>query len=108
MSTAITIFGWICAVIICLALLAFAVALAADMCRRAAERFRWAVDTETRQSVGRSLAASGWWFSESPDASLVVRIIGERLAKGESIDADSMREQWRKGRNTQGKGANDV
>lgn len=103
MSIVIDVLGWICAVLISIALAAAAVAWAADMCRRAMERYRWAIDTETRQSVGRSLAASGWWFSESPDTSLVVRIIGERLTKGESIDADSMREQWRKGRDSQGK-----
>jgi hypothetical protein len=93
-----TYLGWLCLVLVCLATLAFAIALAADLCRRALERFEWAVIAKARQEVGRSLDASGWWFSESPDTSLVVRIIGTRLARGEGIDADSMREQWRKAR----------
>lgn len=82
---------------------AAAVAIAASCCKRALERFEWAVDTKTRQHVGRSLDSSGWWFSECPDTSLAIRIIGTRLARGESIDADSMREQWRKARSSQGK-----
>lgn len=100
-----TVLGWLCIAMMCLAVLAFAVALAADLCRRALERFEWAIAAKVRQDVGRSLDASGWWFSESPDASLAIRIIGTRLSRGESIDAGGMREQWRKARMPQASAA---
>jgi hypothetical protein len=102
MNAFITVCGWLVVVLMVTAGCALLVIVAADMCRRMLQRFEWAVDTKTRQEVGRSLDASGWWFSESPDASLIVRIIGSRLARGESIDADSMREQWRKARASKG------
>lgn len=102
MNAFITVCGWLIVVLIVAGACALLVTVAADTCRRMLQRFEWAIDTKTRQEVGRSLDASGWWFSESPDASLIVRIIGTRLARGESIDADSMREQWRKARAPKG------
>lgn len=98
MNTFATYVGWFCLALLCLAGAALAVTCAADACRRTLERFEWAIDAKTRQEIGRSIDASGWWFSESPDTSLAIRIIGTRLARGESTDADSMREQWRRGR----------
>lgn len=98
MNDIIAVFGWFCLATICFAVAGFAVALAADLCRRAMERYYWSIDTKTRQEVGRSLGASAYWFSECPDAALAIRIVAERLASGGSTDADSMREQWRKGR----------
>jgi hypothetical protein len=93
--------GWTCIVVICLIALALAVALAAYLCGKALERFEFAIAMKARQDAGRSLDASAWWFSESPDTSLAIRIIGTRLARGESIDADTMREQWRKAKTPQ-------
>jgi hypothetical protein len=104
MNQFVTFVGWACLLFTSIAALAACVAVAANCCKRALERFEWAVDAKTRQDVGRSLDASGWWFSECPDTSLAIRIIGTRLARGESIDADGMRAQWRKARASQGTG----
>lgn len=98
MTTFITIMGWVTVAAVCIALAAFGVALAADQCRRALERFEWAVDAKTRHEVGRSIGASAWWFSENPDTSLALRILAERLINQGGADADQWREQWRKAR----------
>jgi hypothetical protein len=94
----VTIVGWLCIAAICLAVAAFAVGFAAQACRVALQRFEWAVDEKTRHEIGRSISASGHWFSENPDTSLAIRILGERLMTGQSTDSDQWREQWRKGR----------
>lgn len=98
MTTFISIFGWICLALLCVAFAGLAVALAATACKKALERFEWAVDAKTRHEVGRSIGASAWWFSECPDTSLALRILAERLVNQGGADADQWREQWRKAR----------
>lgn len=102
MNTFVTIVGWLCLLFICLGVLCGAVSIVAMLVAKALERFEWAIVAQTRRSVGRSLHSSSHWFGESPDAALVVKIIGSRLINSDSIDADSMREQWRKARPAQG------
>jgi hypothetical protein len=97
-NTFVTIVGWMCLLLLSAAFAGLAVVIAATACRKALERFEWAIDAKTRHEVGRSIGASSHWFSENPDTSLALRILAERLMNEGGADADQWREQWRKGR----------
>lgn len=95
MQTFITIVGWLTVVLICAAALAFAVALAADLCRRALERFEWAVGDKVRHELGRSIHASAHWFGECQDTALAIKMLGDRLIRQGCADSNEWREAWR-------------
>lgn len=94
-NTFVTIMGWVCIALICLAALAVAVSFAATAVQKMLERFEWAIDSKTRHEVGRSIGASAHWFGESPDTYLAIRILAERLINQGGADAHQWREQWR-------------
>lgn len=98
MNDVATFVGWFCLAVLSLAVCAAACGWAGYMISKALERFEWAVDSKTRAEVGRSIGASAWWFSESPDTSLALRILAERLMTQGDADANQWREQWRKAR----------
>lgn len=106
MNTAVTIFGWLCLVFVCAAIAGFAVALAADLVRRAMERFEYAIAEKTRAEIGRSLLSTRHWFSESKDVEVAIQVLAGRLRDQYGIDADQWRAEWRRLRNqTEGKPA---
>jgi hypothetical protein len=95
MDNVVTFFGWFCLAVLSLAACAAACGAAAYWVSKAMERFEWAIDIKTRHEVGRSIGASAWWFSESPDTSLALRILSEKLINNGCADADQWRQQWR-------------
>lgn len=102
MNTFITVCGWIFVLVAVVAVAAFAVALAADQYRRAQERFEWAVIAKARNELGRDIQSCSHWFSESDEAWIAVKVLGERLTNGLATDISEWREEWRR-RLAQGK-----
>jgi hypothetical protein len=100
LSTFITIVGWLCLTFICLSVLCGAVGFAAMFVGKALRRFEWAVADKTRHEVGRSIAASAHWFSESDETRKALKILGDRLTRGLATGPDEWREEWRKERAT--------
>lgn len=98
MNILVSALGWMCLVALCIAAAALAIALAAHCYGKAMERFEWAVDAKTRHALGRSIAASAHWFSESQDTWLALKILGERIINQGGADSDQWREEWRKAR----------
>lgn len=98
MSNFVTGVGWFVIAALALALACFAICCVLWLYEKAMERFESAVAAKTLASTGRSLGATAWWFSESPDTSLAIRIVAERMVDGRGFDSNQMREQWRKGR----------
>jgi apolipoprotein N-acyltransferase len=98
MNSFVTGVGWFVIAMLALALACFAVCCVLWLYEKAMERFEFAVAAKTLASAGRSLGATSWWFSESPDTSLAIRIVAERMTNGLGFDSNQMREQWRKGR----------
>lgn len=95
MNTFITICGWLCVTAISLAVVFFAVAVAADRCRRVLERFERSIIATTRHDLGRDIQSCAHWFSESDEALVAIKVLGERLTQGLATDVDRWREQWR-------------
>jgi hypothetical protein len=87
--------GWLCVALICIATAAFAIGLAADQCRRAMERFEWAIIAKARHELGRDIQSCAHWFSESDEAWIAIKVLGERLTQGYATDVDRWREEWR-------------
>lgn len=98
MNTFVTCIGWFVIAMLSLGFAAGMISFALYCYQKAMERFEWAVAAKTLTEAGRSLDACSWWFSESPDVSLAIRIVAERMTAGMGFDANQMREQWRKGR----------
>lgn len=97
MNSFVTGVGWFTVAMLALALACFAICCVLWLYEKAMERFAWAVDAKTRMEIGRSMGASSWWFSEHPPTSLAIRILAERISKGQAPDPDQWRDQWRKG-----------
>ena len=95
MSTFITICGWLAVILLCIAGAALAVSLAADLCRRALERFESAVVLKFRHALGQDLASCSHWFSESTEAWVAIKVLGERIRDGYGTDVERWREEWR-------------
>ncbi len=100
MTIFITCVGWFVIAMLSLAFASGMICLTLWLYAKAMERFEWAVAAKTLNEAGHSLGACSWWFSESPDASLAIRIVAEKMTSGMGFDANQMREQWRKGRTT--------
>ena len=96
MNTFITICGWLCVLAVVIAVAGFAVALAADRYRRVQERFEWAIISKARNELGRDIQSSSHWFSESDEAWIAVKVLGERLTQGLATDVSEWREEWRR------------
>lgn len=91
----ITILGWICAVALCIAAAGFSISLAADLVRRAFERFEWAIVAKTTHNCGLLLRSAAYWFSESKEAYALLITLSDRLIKGYGIDESQWRDEWR-------------
>lgn len=98
MNNFVTCVGWFTVAMLALALACFAVCCVLWLYEKAMERFAWSVDAKTRMDLGRAIGAASYWFSENPDTSLALRILGERLGKGLSAEPNDWRDQWQKGR----------
>jgi hypothetical protein len=98
MTAFATAIGWFVIAMLAFALACGMGALLLFCFQKAMERRDWAIAAETRIELGRQLGAAGWWFSEHPQTSLAIRILGDRLLNGLSADANAWRDQWQKGR----------
>lgn len=93
-----TFAGWFVFCMLSLVLACAAICAVIWLYQKAMERFEFAVAAKTLAEAGRSLGATAWWFSESPDTSLAIRIVAERMANGLAFDSSQMRDQWRNSR----------
>jgi hypothetical protein len=98
MQTLVTGVGWFVIAMIALALACGMVCLVLVCWDKAMDRRDRAIETVCRSELGREISAAGWWFSEHPQTSLAIRILGDRLLNGLSTDPDGWRDQWHKGR----------
>jgi hypothetical protein len=98
MSTFLTAVGGVVAVLAMLAALCLSLAVAAHFL----DRLRTSRDEKVRalcaRTIGNELRSSSWWFGESPDAALVLRLVGQALCERGCYDIDQVRDQWRKNR----------
>jgi len=89
--------GWFVIAMLAIALACGMICLVLRVYEKAMERFAWAVDAKTRMELSRRIGAASWWFSEHPETSLAIRILAERIGRGEAPDPDQWRDQWRNG-----------
>lgn len=95
MNTFAAVCGWI----VIVALAAVAVCLSASLmfalARKAFEKAYFAIDEKARHELGRSIHASAHWFGECQDTALAIKMLGDRLIRQGSADANEWREAWR-------------
>lgn len=96
MDTFAFVVGWLCIVFCCFCLMTAAVGACASACRRALERFEWAIAEKTQHALGRTVASSSHWFGESKETALALQILGDRLTGGLAVDPSQWREDWRR------------
>ena len=96
MNTFANIVGWLCLLFFCIALVAGVLGLCASAVHRMLERFEWAVAEKTQHALGRSIASSAHWFGESRETALALQLLGDRLTRGNAVDASQWREDWRR------------
>lgn len=99
----ITFMGWFTVAMLCLAFSCGMVCLVFFCYQKAMEAHDRAVRVEYASELGRQISAAGWWFSEHPQTSLAIRILGDRLLNGLSASPDHWRDQWHKGRDPRDK-----
>lgn len=95
MNTFVTIIGWLCLAFGLLSLLCGAVGLAGIGIGKVIERFERSTIATTRHELGRDIQSCAHWFSESDEAWIAVKVLGERLTQGYATDVDRWREEWR-------------
>lgn len=95
MSAFITIMGWLCFAFILLSILCGAVGLAGIGIGKVIERFERHTIATTRHELGRDIQSCAHWFSESDEAWIAVKVLGERLVNGLATDVAQWREEWR-------------
>lgn len=95
MNTFITTIGWLCFAFILGSILCGAVGWAGVGIAKVIERIERSVIATTRHDLGRDIQSSAHWFSESDEASIAIRVLGERLTQGYATDVNRWREEWR-------------
>lgn len=96
MNTFAQIMGWLCIAALGVTLAALAVIIAAEMCRKALERFEWAVADKTRAELARQVRVCAHWLSESPDARHALDALAEQIRDYSGCgDPGTVRERWR-------------
>lgn len=98
MNTFVTCVGWFVLAMLSIGIACGMVCAVIYLYDKAMERFEWSVASKTRLAIGRSIGSSAWWFSESPDTSLALRLLAERITDGTGIDPIKWRAEWQKGR----------
>lgn len=96
MDTFAFVVGWLCILFCCFCVAAAAIGACASACRRALERFEWAIAEKTEHALGRAIASSAHWFGESKQTALALEILADRLTRGHAVDASQWREDWRR------------
>jgi hypothetical protein len=94
-GTFVTIMGWLCVAFILGSILCGAVGLAGMGIGKVIERFERSTIATTRHDLGRDIQSCAHWFSESAEAWIAIKILGERLIQGYATDVDRWREEWR-------------
>lgn len=103
MNAFITIMGWLCLALILVSVLCGAIWLAGIGLSRVIERFERHVTATTRHELGRDIASCAHWFSESDEAWIAIKVLGEHLTKGYATDVDRWRKEWHERLRAQGK-----
>jgi hypothetical protein len=98
MQTFVIAVGWFVIAMLTLAFACGMVCLLLFCWQRAMERRDNAIEARAYNELGRRIGAAGWWFSEHPQTSLAIRILGDRMVNGLAVDPDQWRDQWQKGR----------
>lgn len=98
MTAFVTFVGWFVIAMLCLALACGMVCLVLYCFDKAMTRRDRAIEAQALSEAGRAIEAAGWWFSEHPQTSLAIRILGDRMVHGLAVNPDGWRDQWQKGR----------
>jgi len=98
MNTAMMLLGWV--IVACLSVLAATagIALVLDGLRRLLERHDNRIYAQVSHDVGNRLLGDAWWFGESPDVTLALKLYGQRFMRNEWADVNQVREDWRRQR----------
>lgn len=90
----VTYFGWFCLSLLCIAATVFSICLLVYLYGRAMERFENAIIGRALCDAGRSIHAAGYWFSNHPQTTVALKVLGQRMMEGYGCDPQQWRAEW--------------
>ena len=95
MTVIFATFGMIVALLLSGAFIIYWISSIRDSNEMSLMRNEGLVRADERKLLGRSMKIGAYWYHESPEAEILVNIIGEHIELYGTYDEHSIREKWR-------------
>ncbi len=96
MASFLLFIGYATWLVVLVAIVAASVAFVLNGVEHVVLKIEKKAENEERQRIANDIITNSWWFSESPEALISVKLIGQRLMNGPTICISTVREEWRK------------
>lgn len=88
--------GYITIACLVIASTAIVTAVAYSSINYIAEKRRDQIRWNKAAEVGNEIISASWWFGESKETQLALRLLGQSLMQYRNFSADKIRDEWRR------------